>query len=599
MWKQFSLFLLFFGTILMIPGDYASAQTSQGSGVNNSLRQLTIPGFEQIYFVDQLSLELIETGNPPQGFVNDGYILGPNDLVSVSLTGITPVVARGLVVNSQGTIYLPVAGQVKIGGLNFSEASRVLEDAYANHFNDFEIQMTIDRPRQVTVHIAGDLETPGTYLIPAGTTVDTILRSLEFKKSPNEKISGDTQNRQRNQTANPLTERISVLGKPTEDNNENEAREPGKIDSQISLRNLKIIRADSSIKSADIIRYHSTGDIKYNPFIYDGDRILINKKNDDTPRISISGAVQRPDEFEYREDDTIEDLLEIGGGYTQRADENYILVYRPSGERITVNPDNYNNFALQPNDRVVIPTLDRKRETAGAWVIGEAVTPGNFPIDEESTSVADLLEKAGGLKAGALPNAAYIIRNNEVLSDVSSPSTINIEELKRTSDQLRQGFEYLQLQEELDADTKVFVDLTDTENLQSIRILDGDRLYIPRDQQVVVLFGQVNNPGNYPYNTENSVIDYIEKAGGMSLAADQERVFVIKAGNKAWLEPDKTELESGDMIFVDRIPFDELDAKRNYEVQLRSAKRQDRQILLAAISTIAAVVTTAVVVVRR
>jgi protein involved in polysaccharide export with SLBB domain len=144
----------------------------------------------------------------------------------------------------------------------------------------------------------------------------------------------------------------------------------------------------------------------------------------------------------------------------------------------------------------------------------------------------------------------------------------------------------------------MFVDLDNADQLNRIKITDGDRVYIPTDYQNIVLYGQFNNPGNYPYDPSLSVRDYLELAGGLSLAADPERIYVIKAGSRAWMQPDETNLESGDMIFVDRTPFDELNAQREYEIQLRNARRGNAQLVLTAISTIAAAVTTYVAITR-
>jgi hypothetical protein len=84
----------------------------------------------------------------------------------------------------------------------------------------------------------------------------------------------------------------------------------------------------------------------------------------------------------------------------------------------------------------------------------------------------------------------------------------------------------------------------------------------------------------------------------MSLAAAPERIFVIKAGSRVWLSPNETTLESGDMIFVDREPFDELNAFRSYELQKQSIRQGNIQIILATVSTITAIITTYVAITR-
>ncbi len=168
----------------------------------------------------------------------------------------------------------------------------------------------------------------------------------------------------------------------------------------------------------------------------------------------------------------------------------------------------------------------------------------------------------------------------------------------RTSDQVQQGFEYLEMEQELNSDQRMYINLNNREQLEQIRVTDGDRLYIPKDYQNVLLYGQLNNPGNYSFNPDLSVSEYIEKAGGLSIAANPERIFIIKAGSRSWKQPGETSLESGDMIYVDRTPFDELNAQRNYDIQLRNLRQNNIQIILTTISTITAVVTTYVAITR-
>jgi protein involved in polysaccharide export with SLBB domain len=238
------------------------------------------------------------------------------------------------------------------------------------------------------------------------------------------------------------------------------------------------------------------------------------------------------------------------------------------------------------------------RNNSSAWVYGEAEIPGNFPIDSDDTTLAELIDLAGGLTDRALTNGAYMIRANMSNRGVPSATTLNTAQLMRTSDQVLQGFEYLEMERDLNSDQRMFIDLEDDRQLSQVRITDGDRVYIPTDYQNIVLYGQLNNPGNYPFNSSFRVRDYLDQAGGLSLAADPERIFVIKAGSRAWKQTGETSLESGDMIFVDRTPFDELNAQREYEIQIRNSRRNNAQLVLTAISTIAAAVTTYVAITR-
>jgi hypothetical protein len=175
------------------------------------------------------------------------------------------------------------------------------------------------------------------------------------------------------------------------------------------------------------------------------------------------------------------------------------------------------------------------------------------------------------------------------------PNQFNTNLMKRTSDQYVQGLEYLDAETQLSRN-QVFIDLTDNSQLQNLKIFDGDRLYIPRDDQTIFVFGQVNNPGYLGYSNTKSVNEYIAQAGGFALSADRDRVFILKAGNATWFKVGDTELSSGDKIFVDRQPVEELNAKRAYEIQKQQLRNQRTQLIMTAITTITGIITTYVAV---
>jgi len=572
------LIAVFFITLMMmVPQSTLLGQTtasSQDRTTGSSQFGLTLLGNNRIYFVDEFSLELLQPGTFDVAYL-DGeiYKLGPNDILSVEIDGTTPVTARGLVVNAQGSIFIPMAGNVNVTGQTLNEAKSSVEEALSKHIRDFTLQMTLDRPRLARVQITGDVQFPGSIVVIPGKRLDAVLYPALFEQP----ASGSALNTERYHR--------SFLQS-----------------SGLSLRNIKIVR-DGEEYRADLISYFRNGDPAQNPFIYDGDIITVNRVSDNMLRISVSGAVLNPAEYEYNPDDTLERLLLLSGGFLEEANTENVIIYRTRGAQteainISLSDEGAGTFPIMPYDRLVIPYLDNIKRGASAWVYGEAILPGNFPVNEGISTVADLLDLAGGMTTNSLPHAAYLLRNPSSSRDVQSVNLINTNELMRVSDQLQQGFQYLELESELQSERRLFIDLNNTENLRRIKLHDGDRLFIPRDYNSVVLYGQLNNPGDYPYNPELTVMDYIRQAGGMSLAAAPERIFVIKAGSRVWLSPNETTLESGDMIFVDREPFDELNAFRSYELQKQSIRQGNIQIILATVSTITAIITTYVAITR-
>ncbi|REL38445.1 hypothetical protein DYD21_00385 [Rhodohalobacter sp. SW132] len=536
----------------------------------------SIIGSDQIYFVDQVGLQLLDRQIPASDYLEDeNFRLGPQDVLSVDISGTVPISARGLAVNSQGQVYIPMVGNVDINNLSISEARDRIESALAEELNEFEVKLTVDRPRRVMVNVHGDIPYPGRYIVPAGTRLDAVVHAALNTGSvdPNQVNPGEVEQ--------------ALLSSRN-----------------YSLRNVSVTRDGGAIRAdGDLIRYFRDGDTDSNPYLFSGDQVRIPRVSETSPTISISGAVYSAHQLEYQQADNIERLISMAGGYLEEADQSRVVIHRTEDQQtsrldLELTDENRQDFELYPNDRVVIPYLEEDARSYSAWVYGEAILPGNFPIQDRQTTLRELLETAGGMTRSALGESAYIVRSPVQTRNVRPSIDFNVAELQRTSDQLAQGFEYLQQEDQLNTENRVHVDLTDPDELEQTVINDGDRLFIPKDFNSVVLYGQVNNPGTYSFNESMGVQDYLQQAGGMTIAADTERVFIIKSGSRAWKNPDETRLQSGDIIYVDRVPYDELQASRSYDIQLRNLRRSNLQLVLTTVSTITAVVTTYVAIRR-
>jgi polysaccharide biosynthesis/export protein len=145
---------------------------------------------------------------------------------------------------------------------------------------------------------------------------------------------------------------------------------------------------------------------------------------------------------------------------------------------------------LQPFDRIYVRKSSRYENQKSVYIEGEVKYPGAYTIKDKTQRITDLIALAGGLKDGAFPKGATFNRDS----------------------------------------TKIAIDLsvilqvpTVTEN---ILLLDGDRLFIPRELQTVKLSGELLNPISVAYRPNQSVKDYISQAGGFTEKALKRRVFV-------------------------------------------------------------------------
>jgi len=570
------VFCSIFSLLFAITGTFAqeNGQNRERSPQNQTF-SFGMDDMEHIQYIDQLGMELLFKDAPKEDFLDfDSYKLDSRDVISVDVKGPVPLTARGLVVSPQGTIFIPMAGNIYVKEMTVTEATEAIKSSLNKYLNEFELQISLDRARDVTVHVYGDVPFPGKYILPAGTRLDAALYPALFEgELPSGSLNGTRY------AANFLAS------------------------NEFSLRNITISGEDDPDQTkGDLISYFRTGEKNYNPFLSDGDIIKVNRMTNSSPTITISGAVSNPGEFEYRNTDSISKTIRLGGGFIPEADTSKAIIFRSQPEPETIEMDlnspESDRLTLHPNDRIVIPYLDNDIRGASAWVQGEAVLPGSFPINANETTLGELIDIAGGLTDDALAESAYVIRSNRNVRNVRSSTDFNIQELKRTSDQIEQGFQYLELEENLNSERRLYVNLRDSLDLTQTKINDGDRLFIPRNADAVVLYGQVNKPGDYRYDSTLGLNDYLSKAGGVTLAADTERIFIIKAGSRTWMKPEMTDISSGDIIFVDRIPFDELNAQRSFDLQKQAARRNNIQLVLSGLTAITGIITT-VVAIRR
>lgn len=562
--KYFVLLLSLAGFLFSSSTEVRAQQNGQVTNPSSGNFNLNFNPFtDGYYYLDALSAR---TGT--QFFISDGeididdYVLGPNDLITVSLQGTESIVLRALLVNPQGDVILPMLGAVKVANKTIAEAQKAIDDEASNIFKAPDTRISLERARPLAIQVMGGIEFPGKHVVPPFSRVDAaIYRSINGNS--NEGIESGS-----------AADLLNTAG-------------------TLSLRNITIEHRDGTTDTADLIAYFRAGETFKNPVLKYGDQISIRRLSNESPRVSISGAVLNPNEFEYSSSDTPELLVKIAGGFKPDADTAKLFVFRNENgtqQKIEVLREDWSDFVILPNDRLIVPANQGQKSSASAWVYGEVITPGNFPIENGETTALELLTISGNLTDRALPSASYLIRAGSQENEI--PNEYNTELLKRTSDQLAQGFDYLDLETKL-SQNKVYIDINDEEQLAGVKIYDGDRMYIPRDEQTVFVFGQVNNPGYYPFTeTDQTVGDYIARAGGFALSANKDRTFIIKAGSSTWYRPGETQIKSGDRIFVDREPYDELNAQRTYEVQKEQIKNTRIQLILTGISTITGIITT-------
>lgn len=465
---------------------------------------------------------------PLEGAVEaEAYRVGPGDVFGLTIGGPEPL-ALSVPVSADGYLALPDAGSVPVAGLTLAVARDQALEALRRVYRNVPLTVSLAQPRQFYVHVSGAVPLPGRYLALPVARVSSVL----------EQAFADTLRR--------------AVSHP---------------DFRPSLRNLRLIRKDGSEVLLDLLRYFTTGDTQHNPYLLDGDVVQVPAYDPRFASVFVDGAVPYPGAYDHRVGDTVADVLLLAMGHAGVTTPVRVRRPRADGQVETqeVDPARFADTPLQPMDQVYVP-MDR---LPGGTVVVEGYVryPGTYPIVEGRTTLQDLVQQAGGLRPEALARGAYLerlalpepgVRLHKQhrfepgidRPELLRPDTAAILQTLRLSE-----FDFLSrayFTQELLIQNRVSANLEATlaAGAPPVYLRDGDRLVVPRDDQTVYVFGQVNRPGYVPYVSGQDGRGYLEAAGGIGVLAAE--VYLIEVGTGRYLPLDQATVRSGDLIFVDR-----------------------------------------------
>lgn len=477
---------------------------------------------------------LSAAGIPLEGAVDPmEYIVGPGDAFTVVING-QDVGGAPIAVGADGRIAMPDAGLVDVGGLTLQSARSTISESLAAYYEDADIDLSLVQSRQFYVHVSGAVPIPGRYLALPVSRVSNVIE-LAF---------ADT-------TALPVA---------------NPAFQP-------SFRNIEVRHPDGSATRVDLMRYMTTGDTDANPYLQDGDVVYVPTFNPEYASVSVAGYVPYPGSYEHRSGDRLANLLDMAGGISSDGSVASVTVTRATPDGLWSKSFSAEDLHSGDAGDVTLETLDvvsvseRSEERGLVRLEGRVLHPGAYPIVDGVTTLRQVLEAAGGLRDDALARGAYLERRSlpDASRDMVPDRTVNPELAVRQA--LRSDtfavFQRLRLTDldlisrsyfiqELAFQNRVSMDMVSVLNGQGpdVTLRAGDRLFVPRDEASVYVFGQVLQPGYLPLVEGQTVGTYLALAGGLSEVAG--RILVIDPATGSHHEDVTRSLQSGDIVFVDK-----------------------------------------------
>lgn len=498
------------------------------------------------------------------------YIVGPNDQLNINVYG-RSVANWKLTVSPEGNINIPGVGLVNVAGKSIEQATALIKSRLAaNNYsinNGTTVQISLGNIRSIKVILVGEVVKPGSYTLPSLATVfnalysaggpsdngsfrqieiirdNRIIRRMDIydfllKGDQKDNIRLQDQDIVRVPTYKVRVEMAGEIKRPAlyevlpGETLQDVITFAGGFSDQAYTELIKVTQiSDNQKRLTDV----AAGDFKnYIPLRGDKyvvDHILDRYEN----RVTISGAVFRPGQFELTKGMTLSQLLKKAGGIKEDAftERGNIIRLKPdnSKEQLSFNVLGVLNapssdIPLNREDSVVIPSRLDLHAKYKVTIKGEVRKPGEFAF-ADSMSVADLIIRAGGFTEGA--SAKRIEVSRRIFN--SNPQI--------KSSEVAQVFT-ADVAADLKASDANFV--LRPFDIVSVYSLPGFEI-----QKTVKVEGEVMYPGYYTIRKKDEKIsDLIRRAGGFTAFADVDGSS-LKRDNYAILGVDKTKADTTEL----------------------------------------------------
>ena len=482
--------------------------------------------------------EVIESGN---------YLVGGGDEFLIFAPGMqSPVMNR---VSAEGGIFIPKVGNVAVAGLRLSQARKAVQERFAEVVRVGELTFQLYQPRSFPVTVVGLVETPGIYSANGVERVSQVVEragGLLPEASRRDirliKVS-DLTPREREKLA-----RFMTLGQAFED-----------LDNGL-------------IKRVDFDMYEVAGQSSFNPFVEDGDVVIINAS---AGRLGSFGALKRPGFYNYVPGDKVSDLLHLSLGTTNDVDSSKVRLFRYHADnktrisldvdmRAIAQGDSVADIELHSNDWLNVGSVPEFQPRSEVFISGEVIFPGYYVVNPQGMRLRELIESAGGFTEYASLAEARIVRRAS--PDNSGTSGGDTEIIDPEFERIR----FVPVSERTEDENQYFIMKSrervgqmsvDWDRLfmqgderHNIPLLPGDELHVPRLSDVIIISGAVGQPGSVIYDSTFTVQDYIDRAGGLGWRASKDVRLIKGLSGEVKRVKDGVMIQAGDRIWVKELP---------------------------------------------
>ncbi|HIK24505.1 MAG TPA: SLBB domain-containing protein, partial [Thermosynechococcus sp. M46_R2017_013] len=284
------------------------------------------------------------------------YLLGAGDVLFIEVVNLPASVTsqREFTVNLDGSVTLPLAGRVMVGGLTLPQAEQLILNAYSKVMRFPAVTVTLQTPRPMKILVAGEVSRPGSYVVPF-TSVSASAAGVG--------LSGG------------LTwPRLSQV-----------LAQSGGITQEADIRNIEIRRqlgnGQTAVTKINLWEMIQSGDASQDITLRSDDVIVVPKAqavnaaeairvasatfSPQVIQVQVVGEVLRPGVVEVPANATLTQGIGAAGGFNvQRANMSQVTLVRLNRDgtvsrrripfSLAAQPDAKNNPVLQQGDVIVV-----------------------------------------------------------------------------------------------------------------------------------------------------------------------------------------------------------------------------------------------------
>ena len=428
-----------------------------------------------------------------QNFSSD-YVIDVGDVLLVQTTGSVKV-NKKLTVSRDGSINIPNIGIIFVAGLPYADAIKSIQAFVAQKFFGLEVFVNLDLARDMSILLIGNAARPGIYTLPGGSNILSLLHAA------------------------------------------------GGINESGSYRLITHKRDNRIIQELDLYDVLINGNLLFKSPLRSGDSVIVSPSR---RLVSISGGINTPAVYELKDNEQLEDLVNLAQGLAISATDE-IFISNATGNMVKVLSEQIALKELNHGDSVKIPLFSPITQKILTVTLDGAIKkPGKYSFFEGAT-LHEIISQAGGYTDNAYPYGASLYRkkvseiqqeafdktyaslinflaSNGGVRTASVSSSTNLPlilaELKAAKFKGRVSAEFSQRKVQKDP------------SLDTI-LSDGDEVLVPFFSSDVYVTGDILNPGGRRYSAELKPSDYIEQSGGLGKFADDNRIVVIKPNGDA------------------------------------------------------------------